>query len=498
MKIKIRKDRLTQFPADAAVLTHFENMKLLENMGKKVDEACRGLIRHAIDGGDFTGKLFQTIVLYPESASFKRLILVGLGKKEDFNFEKLRGAYAAAAKHAGMLNIRKCSSSPDIGVAKWPIGAVGQAMVEGFALGSYRFTRFKTIDQEKEKKEMLFCIVDPRDEIVKEARTFVKLGDIIARAVYCARDMVSTPANEMTPRHMERKAREIASGKKIKLRVLDAAGMKNLGMNALLSVAKGSCEPARFIILEYHGAEKKDPFVVLVGKGLTFDSGGISIKPAEKMDEMKSDMAGGAAVISVVKAISEMKLQVNVAALVPATENLPGGRAYKPGDILTSMSGKTIEVVNTDAEGRLILADALTFSNRYKPAAIIDIATLTGACVIALGDHVIGMMGNNDSLKERIKSSAEATGERVWELPLWDDYHELIKSEVADVKNTGGRAGGAITAAAFLSNFVQDIPWVHLDIAGPAWLTKDRPYIPKGASGIGVRLLVNVLQNWDK
>jgi len=497
MKIQVKKDRLTQFPADAVVLTHFENLKTLENPAREIDGACRGLIQRVIDGEDFTGKLFQTIVLYPgDSILFKRIILVGLGKKEDFNVEKMRGAYAAAAKQAGMLNVCKISSSPDIDREKWPIGAVSQAMVEGFVLGLYQFKRFKSNDKEQDKNEKKFFIIDHRDNVVTEARASVNMAEIIVRAVCFARDMVTTPANEMTPLNMERRAREIAAGRNIKLKVLNTEEMQKLGMNALLGVARGSCEPAKFIILEYRGAKKSDPFIILVGKGLTFDSGGISIKPADKMDEMKSDMAGGAAVISAVKAASELNLKVNVVALVPATENMPGGRAYKPGDILTSLSGKTIEVVNTDAEGRLILADALAYSCRYKPAAIIDIATLTGACVIALGDHVIGMMGNNDPLKEKIKSASEETGERVWELPLWEDYHELIKSDVADLKNTGGRAGGAITAAAFLSNFVNDVPWVHLDIAGPAWLTKDRPYIPKGASGVGVRLLVHLLQNW--
>jgi leucyl aminopeptidase len=272
--------------------------------------------------------------------------------------------------------------------------------------------------------------------------------------------------------------------------------MKKIGMRALLGVARGSDEPAKFIVLEYRGGMKKESPIVLVGKGLTFDSGGISIKPSENMGEMKSDMAGGAAVMGAVMAVADLELPLNVVGLVPATENLPGGSALKPGDIIQSLSGQTIEVVNTDAEGRLILADALTYAQRFKPAAVIDLATLTGACKIALGDHVIGMLGNDSALKERIRAAGELTGERVWELPLWEDYHELIKSDVADFKNTGGRAGGAITAAVFLSKFAGDAPWVHLDIAGPAWLAKDRPYAPKGATGVGVRLLVQCLRDW--
>jgi leucyl aminopeptidase len=234
---------------------------------------------------------------------------------------------------------------------------------------------------------------------------------------------------------------------------------------------------------------------VLVGKGLTFDSGGISIKPAEKMDEMKSDMSGGAAVMGAVMAAADLQLPLNIIGLVPATENMPGSKAYKPGDIFKSYSGKNIEVINTDAEGRLILADALTYAAKYKPAAIIDIATLTGACIIALGDDVIGMLGTDDKLKGEINKAAENTGELVWEMPLWECYHEQIKSDIADYKNSGGRAAGTITAAAFLSKFVGDFPWVHLDIAGPAWSSKDKPYTPKGASGVAVRLLVEFLRN---
>jgi len=234
---------------------------------------------------------------------------------------------------------------------------------------------------------------------------------------------------------------------------------------------------------------------VSVWKGITFDSGGFSLKPPDKMEEMKADMSGGAAVFAVIKAAAELKLPLNLVGLVPATENLPGGRAYKPGDVLRSMSGKTIEVISTDAEGRLILADALTYAGRFKPKAIIDMATLTGACIIALGDEVIGMMGTDDGLKNDLRRAAAETGEKLWELPIWDDYAELIKSDVADMKNTGGRAGGAITAAVFLGKFAGDFPWVHLDIAGPAWLSKERHYIPRGASAVGVRLMVRFLRD---
>jgi leucyl aminopeptidase len=496
MKIQVKTGRFAEFAAEAVVVTHFEDMKSLEGGAKLLNELCHGAIQGIIEEGDFEGKLFQKSVFYTRGLiPAKRIVLMGLGKKDEFNMEKLRGVFATAARQVTSLNVTEFYVSLDFGAIDWPIDQVTQAVVEGVFLGLYQFTTFKTVEKDKKKRLKKFIIIDDRKDVVKTIKRSVNTAEIISRAVYFARDMVSMPGNEMTPKDMVNKAREIETRKHVTLKVLNSAEMKKIGMNAFLGVARGSEEPAKFIILEYHGGKKSDPFIALVGKGLTFDSGGISIKPADKMDEMKSDMAGGAAVMGAVMAASDLCLNVNIVGLIPATENLPGGSAYKPGDILKSLSGQTIEIVSTDAEGRLILADALTYAERYKPAAIIDLATLTGACVIALGEHVIGMMGNDDFLKQKIRLAADATGERVWELPLWEDYHELIRGDAADYRNTGGRPGGAITAAAFLSKFVGQYPWVHLDIAGPAWLTKDKPYIPKGASGVGVRLLVQFLRN---
>jgi leucyl aminopeptidase len=268
-------------------------------------------------------------------------------------------------------------------------------------------------------------------------------------------------------------------------------------MGALLGVASGSVQPPKFIVLEHRRGGKK-PFIALVGKTITFDSGGISIKPAENMDRMKDDMSGGAAVLGTLRTAAALKLPLNIVGLMPATENMPSGSAYKPGDVLCTMSGQTIEIMNTDAEGRLILSDALSYACTYKPAVIVDIATLTGACSVALGHEATGMLGTDDMLKRKIREAGEKTGERVWELPLWEEYYEQIKSDIADMKNTGGRAGGVITAAALLSKFVKKYPWVHLDIASTAWTEKDRPYTPKGATGIGVRLLTQFLRNYEK
>ncbi len=499
MKIEIKKGKPAEYPAQALVLTRFEDGQTPAGAPRLLGATIGALIDDVIKNGDFQGKLYQIALLYTrDPVPAKRVILAGLGLKKDFDIEKLRGAYAGAARQARALGLKEITLFLDVHEIGQAIRQMTEAALEGTILGLYQFTPYKTLEREKIKIIERITVVDDKDDALKEIRAAAKTAEVVTQAVYFARDLVSTPGNDMTPSDMAQAARRIAERKRVSVKVLDVAQMKKLGMHALLGVARGSDEPARFIILEYRGTKRGESPIVLVGKGLTFDSGGISIKPSENMEEMKSDMAGGAAVMGAIIAAADLDLPLNVVGLIPATENLPGGCALKPGDILKSLSGQTIEVVNTDAEGRLILADALTYAQRYKPAAVIDLATLTGACKIALGDHVIGMFGNDGLLKEKIRMAGERTGERVWELPLWEDYHELIKSDVADFKNTGGRAGGAITAAAFLSKFVGACPWVHLDIAGPAWLAKDKPYTPKGASGVGVRLLVQCLRDWKR
>ena len=497
MKIQVRKGSLAEQDTEAAVITHFEGETALEGAAFALDERSGGLIGELIRLGDFTGRMNQISVVYTRGGfPVKRIVMVGLGKRTDFTLERLRGAYAKAAQHIRALNIGEFSSALQRRGIDLPLERMVEGIVEGVVLGLYRFLPFKTVDREQNHEIAAFTLLESDGAAYKIVQAAAGTAEIIAAAVTFARDIVSTPSNEMTPKDLANEARESAKGKNIRCTVLDAEKMKELGMNALLAVARGSDEPPQLIILEYRGGKKSSPVIALVGKGITFDSGGISIKPSEKMDEMKTDMAGGAAVIATVRAAAELGLPLNLVGIVPATENLPGGKAYKPGDIISSLSGRTIEVVTTDAEGRLILADALAYAARFKPAAMIDLATLTGACVVALGEHVIGMMGTDDELKREIREAADLTGERVWELPLWEEYHELIKGDAAEFKNSGGRAGGAITAAAFLSKFTGDTPWVHLDIAGPACVAKDKPYIPKGASGVGVRLLVQFLRNW--
>ena len=328
----------------------------------------------------------------------------------------------------------------------------------------------------------------------------VRRGKASGEATWYVRDLCNHPSNMMTPAKLVGEARVIGKERGVTFRVLERRDMERLGMGALLGVARGSHEPPKFIILDYQGpgARKRsrgNKPVVLVGKTVTFDTGGISLKPSENMEQMKADMTGGAEVLATVRAAARLQLPIHIVGLLPATENMPGGRAIKPGDILKTLSGQTVEVQNTDAEGRLILADGLAYARRYKPKSVIDIATLTGACAVALGKHAIGMFGNDESLKNQIRQSGEVAGERVWEMPLWPEYFDQLKSDVADMRNIGGRGGGMITAALFLSKFVGEVPWIHLDIAGTDWSDSERPYIAKGPTGIGTRLLLRFLLN---
>jgi leucyl aminopeptidase len=319
-------------------------------------------------------------------------------------------------------------------------------------------------------------------------------GLVAARCVNFARDLVNDPANIVTPAYLAAAAKKIAAQYKMKFKACSRAEVEKMKMGAFLAVAKGSDTPPSFITLDYNPRGAKET-VVLVGKGLTFDSGGISLKPGEGMEGMKGDMAGGAAVLAMMMGVAEMRLKRRVVALVPATENMPSGHATRPGDIVKTMSGKTVEILNTDAEGRLILLDALTFAERYRPDAVFDFATLTGACVVALGHVASGLFGNNDALISLVEESSKESGERVWHMPIWDEYNEMMKGELADLKNTGGRWGGACSAAAFLGNFATKYPWVHLDIAGTAQIDKPAKYLAKGASGAPVRLMLNLLKN---
>jgi leucyl aminopeptidase len=502
MKINVAEGSITDIRCAALMVGIHEESKKLSGAAAAIDTATAGLIREVLAAGDFNGELYRTFPVFrPRHIGAQRLVLVGLGKEKEFTLDALRGAASHGARFMrdlGLLSFvlpGSFATIPDTSFADRV-----RAMGEGTYLGLYAFNEYKTGTNSKKKKSIneILLVVQSKAEFT-HARAAVRSVEAIAGAVYLARDLVSRPANSATPSFMAQTARNIAKQYKLKCTVLNEKQARKLGMGCFLGVAQGSRQPARFIILE-HVPKRVGAggTIVLVGKAITFDSGGISLKPPKGMERMKDDMSGGAAVLGVLRAVAEQGLPLHVVGLVPATENLPDGSALKPGDIIHSMAGKTVEIISTDAEGRLVLADALTFAQRYKPSALIDLATLTGACVTALGTDVAGMMGTDEALMAKIRHASGRTGEKVWQLPLWKEYGELIKSDIADLKNVGGRDAGAITGGYFLKEFAGNVPWVHLDIAGPVWTDKDKPYIPKGATGFGVRLMLQLLEGWDK
>ncbi len=501
MQVNVQQGFIQEVKADAVVVNLFKGVERPGGATGAVDRALNGAVSELIAAGDFEGKLGETAVLYTRGAMpAPRVILVGLGEQEKFDLEAVRKASAAAAKRAKDLGVKRLATIVHgAGVGGLAPQDAAQATVEGALLALYEFRELKTETEEEHKGPPTeLRIVEAAEERVPAVEQGARVARVVAEAVRLARDLGNRPGNVATPTHLAETAQQIAAETGLRCEVIDEDGMRELGMGALLGVARGTEEPAKFIVLEHNPGRDDLDTIVLAGKGITFDSGGISIKPSQGMQDMKFDMMGGAAVIATLKAAAELDLPLHLVGLVAATENLPGGRAIKPGDVLKALNGKTIEVINTDAEGRLILADALSYAQRFEPKAIIDLATLTGACMVALGRYATGLFTNDDALAERVKAAAAASGERVWPLPLYDEHKEEVKSDVADVKNVGkGRYGGASVAAAFLSHFVGDYPWVHLDIAPTAWADEAKDYTPKGATGVGVRLLVRLLQEWS-
>ncbi len=497
MNIRVEKGVAEKYPCELLLLYSFDTTEPFEGPIQNVDQEWKGFLSTLIQQGDFKGELYQCQLLHTQGVlPAKRVLLVGLGKKEEFDLEKWRGAASKAGqliRDAGL----KQFACPLTSIRPFSEEDIAESFVTGLLLGTYQFHEFKTLNREKIKKIEEVTLFGEREEEIQQIQKGLKRAQIVSDAVYMARDLANAPSNEVTPSALAEKAREIARQEGLEIHVFDLHEVEAMGMGAFVAVAKGSQEPAKFIVLEYNRGKIFDS-IVLVGKGITFDSGGISIKPAERMDQMKADMSGAAAVLGTMQVASKLQLPLHLIGIIPATENLPSGKAYKPGDVLKTLSGQTVEVISTDAEGRLILSDALTYSLRYKPKAIIDLATLTGACVIALGDYVIGLFGNDEALLKRVEEASSKSGEKVWRLPLWEEYFEYIKSDVADFKNVGTRAAGAIIGGIFLSQFVEKTPWVHLDIAGPAFIEKERPYIPKGGTGVGVRLLVQLLRDWSQ
>ena len=458
----------------------------------ELDRAAAGIVGRAIASGDFKGKRDETALLYPSGAKPQRVLLVGLGKPGDVTRNSIRRAAAVAAKRARALGTTQfafaLAAEARNGVAA---ADVGQVVVEGAAQGAWAFTELKAApDDPKPEVETVAIACDAKE--AKALSAGERLGEATAAGHFLTRYLQMLPGNVCTPGYLADRAKQLADQHGFTCTVLDRAQMRQENMGALLAVAQGSQQDPRFIVLEYRGAGADAP-VALVGKGVTFDSGGISIKPAQNMEDMKFDMSGAAAVLGTFEALGRLKPRLNVVGLIPSTENLPSGTAVKPGDVVKSHLGKTIEIINTDAEGRLILCDALSYVRRFKPAAVIDIATLTGAVVVALGQVAIGMMGNDDALLAEVREAGERAGERCWPLPLWDEYRDLLKSDIADMKNSGGRGAGSIAGGWFLREFVEGVPWVHLDIAGTAYTDGDGPHQVKGPTAIGVRLFTEFI-----
>lgn len=497
MNILVKSGEATAATTDVLVCLEYEQDKTWSKAVQPVDQKLGGQLSTLRKSGEFSGKPNNTALLHIDGKlPAKRVLLVGMGTRETVTLERIRQAMGTAAKRARTAKAKGIVCvMPDVPKGTGPMDDVAQAMVEGLVLGEYRFNEYRT-DRTDDNHSLQSCIIlTTSNAHLNEAKDGAKRGQILGEATCFVRDLCNHPANVMTPSRVVTEAKKIARESKVRLKVLDRKQQEKLGMGGLLGVSRGSIEPPQFIILEYMGGPRTQKPIVFVGKTVTFDSGGISLKPSENMEQMKADMTGGAEVLATIRSASRLKLPVNAIGLLPVTENMPGGRATKPGDILTMLSGKTVEVQNTDAEGRLILADGLAYASRLKPACVIDIATLTGAAAVALGQFAIGMLGNDDTMKADLKKAGNHAGERVWEMPLWDEYFEQLKSDVADMRNIGGRGGGMITAAIFLSKFVGDHPWVHLDIASTDWGTTERPYIPKGPTGIGTRLLIQYLLN---
>ncbi len=493
MEIKVIVGDIDKTKAGAIIVSLFEGMERLDGDIATIDKALDGAISQLISQGEIKGKLNEITTIHSlGKLPADRVAVAGLGKPPELSQDRVRGVVAETCRQLRQKGVDSIATTAlGAGVADISPEAAAQAVTEGVLLGVYSFRRHITAEAEYgEIKQFLIVTSHQAERAVLEEGCHK--GRILAEATNLARDMVNEPANYMTPSHMADTATRLAETYGLEISVLEREQMQESGMGALLGVTQGSRQPPKFIVLRYHGSDSTEIDMALVGKGITFDSGGISIKPSQGMEEMKGDMAGGAAVMAAISAIAQLKPKINVMAVVPAAENLPGGNAIKPGDVLTAINGKTIEIISTDAEGRLILADALGYAKKLGAKLMVDVATLTGACRVALGDICSGAFGNNQELVDKVIAAGAEAGELIWQMPMYEQYKEQNKSDVADIKNTGGRYAGAITAAQFLAEFVGDTPWVHLDIAGPSMSDKERTYLVKGATGVPVRTLVNL------
>jgi leucyl aminopeptidase len=480
MKTNVEQRPFEQVDTDALIVLAFE--------GKKEE---RYGTADLFSTGEITGKALElTIIHHPKGVAAKRVLMVGAGKQEKFDPAEMRRVVGASVRHLKSKGIKRIAIALE---KSWDSGEYVCAAVEGALLGHFEPDRYKTSNDKKEVDSFTVVVSGEATGMNQAAER----GRIIADAQNFTRELVNEPANRLTPAKVAEAARQMSGEYGLECEVLEEAQMRSLGMGALLGVAQGSAEPPALVVIRYRPQTSAgSTHLGLVGKGVTFDTGGISIKPADGMEKMKYDMAGGASMIGAMRAIAQLKPAIPVTAFIPCVENMPGSRAQRPGDIVAAMSGKTIEVINTDAEGRLILADALTYARKLGCTHLVDAATLTGAIVVALGHLNVGLFANDDAMRDRVLAAAKGEGERMWPMPLEDDYKDYLKSPFADLPNVGGRWGGAITAAMFLKEFAEDTPWVHLDIAGTAWLDDGKPYLAKGPSGVSVRTLVRLAMNW--
>lgn len=489
MDYSIESLPLDKLQTDCIIVGLYENLALTPS-ASYINQCSQNLISRFIERGDCKGKIGETALInWLPDTSFARVLLVGLGKPDEMNGKNYRNALAAAIKIIRDSGLKSAACTlAEIDVESRDLTWKTRQIVEVFDDALYQFKHCKTVIENEFKTDRISIVVSENQLV--DAQTGLIQGQAIAGGVSLAKRLADLPGNICTPAYLAEQAQSIAEQfASMSVEILEEADMEKLGMGALLSVTRGSRQPAKLIALNYQGGEKHGKPIVLIGKGLTFDAGGISLKPGLGMDEMKYDMCGGASVLGTLQAAAEMRLPLNIVGLVPSSENLPDGDANKPGDIVTSMSGKTIEILNTDAEGRLLLCDTLTYAQKFDPEAVIDLATLTGACIIALGRVPSGLFGNDDALCNDLVKAGETASDSVWRLPLWEEYQELLKSNFADMANIGGKDAGTITAACFLSKFAENFRWAHLDIAGTAWRTG----LTKGATGRPVPLLAQYL-----
>ncbi|NOQ52734.1 MAG: leucyl aminopeptidase [Desulfuromonadaceae bacterium] len=496
MILKIFKGEVLKQKTPCLVLGVLEG-KLKDSLLLLLDKELGGTFSAAVRSHEFTARKGQTLLLHSgQGLGVKRVLFCGLGKEKDISLHSLRQTASSVSRLLAEKQLANfLLALPQVPVKKSSLAERVQAVAEGVQLANYRYDRYlgeKPAGQPVALDKVGLLIAT--NDSSAEAEEAVVAAEAIVGGVCFARDLVNAPGNLKSPEYLAMQAVAMAEQVGISAKLLNRDALERQGFGAMLGVARGSERDPYLIVLEYRGGSKGQKPIALVGKGVVFDAGGISLKPAEKMDEMKMDMAGAAAVLGAMQAAASLQLPVNLVAVVPAVENMPSGTALRPGDILRSLSGKTIEVLNTDAEGRLILADALTYVGRYQPRVVIDLATLTGACIIALGNHAAAVLGNHDGLIRQLLKAGERSGEKLWQLPLWEEYAAQIKGDFADIKNTGGRPAGTITAAAFLQKFADKYTWAHLDIAGMAWEERGRAGQPKGGTGFGVRVLIEYLR----